>query len=510
MDPEQLLEQYAAGIRDFAGVNLSEANLSGVNLSKANLAQANLSVANLSGANLHEANLSRAKFNVARLSGANLSRANLNGANLNVTNLIRANLNGASMYQAALVRAELVLAQLSAADLREANLNEANLKEAKLRQANLRGANLSNANLRSASLVEANLDQVNLQGADLSRADLRGVDLSGSELKQAILVEADLRGADLSGANLRWANLSGANLSGADLSDTKLSGADLSRADLSYTTLLNASLIYTDLNQASLIGADWIGADLTGATLTGAKVHALPRFGVKTEGLTCEWVDLSPEGDRSQIYRLYEDEYKKFFRETQPTMQIVVDLLMNHDAHLALASIYRQISRFDQALRRPPSIEVGRRRTTLTFPVTGDDQLFLTAFIAILPFGDASATQRNITNIIKVIQSKGTQDFSVKELERLQQVDRVVEELTQKLSTHNLALERMAFFQAPTETILVNSSDQMLSVYRNGRFGKHITDRSENSVPDLRGSRTVMPSFSTVVDFVRGFYYLDR
>ena len=37
MTVEELLKKYAAGERNFAGINLTEANLSGVNLSGANL-----------------------------------------------------------------------------------------------------------------------------------------------------------------------------------------------------------------------------------------------------------------------------------------------------------------------------------------------------------------------------------------------------------------------------------------------------------------------------------------
>jgi uncharacterized protein YjbI with pentapeptide repeats len=75
MDVEELYRRYAAGERDFSGVDLSRANLnvakvtylealepgqndlSGINLSGANLTGANLSLVNLSGANLSDAQL---------------------------------------------------------------------------------------------------------------------------------------------------------------------------------------------------------------------------------------------------------------------------------------------------------------------------------------------------------------------------------------------------------------------------------------------------------------------
>ena len=42
MTVEELLEQYAAGVLDFNGIDLAEANLSGVKLSGVNLSNANI------------------------------------------------------------------------------------------------------------------------------------------------------------------------------------------------------------------------------------------------------------------------------------------------------------------------------------------------------------------------------------------------------------------------------------------------------------------------------------
>lgn len=519
MNAEELLKSYAAGARDFVSADLREANLSGVNLSRANLSKANLSVSNLSGANLSEANLSRSKLNVARLSGANLAKANLNGANLNVANLIRADLNGATLVQAALVRAELMLAELSGVNLSRANLSEANLKEAKLRQSNLSRANLGGADLRGASLTAANLEQANLQGTDLSKADLSGANLSNAELRQVNLSHANLSGADLSGANLRWADLTGARLQGADLSGAKLSGADLARADLSDASLINSSFVYADLTQVNLIRADWIGADLTGATLTGAKVHAVSRFGIKTDGITCDWIDLSPDGDQSQIYRFVAEEYKKFFKATPPSVQIVIDALLDQAAHLALANAYYQIARQYPEISHPPNIEVGRRRTTLTFGVTNDDQLFSTACTAILPFADAAETQANITSLIQIARAQGTEELSVKELERIDQLSEILNRVNDQLAKIKISplsselSKAVSFLEAPTQTILTNSSDRTLNIYYHPKFGKRFMRTSSlipaSTTPVEKIAANSLPPMSVIVDFVRGFYYFD-
>ncbi len=520
MEIEEFLNKYNAGERDFPGVNLSEANLSAVNLTGANLSGANLSVANLSGANLSLVNLSHAKLNVARLSGANLSKANLNRAILNVANLIRADLGGCEMIQAALIRAELIRAELSRVNLSGANLSSADLREAKLRQANLSRANLGSANLRGASLTAANLEGANLHGADLSRADLTGANLRDVELRQANLSCINLSGANLSGANLRWADLSGANLRWADLSDSKLSGANLIGADLSNANLLNSSLVHADLTQARLIRADWTGADLSGAILTGAKLYAVSRFGLKTEGLTCEWVDLSPDGDRSQIYRLTTEEARKFFHQTLPTVQIIIDAPLDHDAHFALAYSYQQIAQQYPILPQPPTIKVGRRRTLLTFVLDNDNQLFSTAYVGILPFTDSEQTQKNIVTLMQLLQSSEIDNLNIKEPQRIQDMSSIlIKGLSKifpvKLLKNSLGIsEHLKFFQSPTQTVLTNSSDQTLNIYHHPRFGKRFVKSSSFSNPDqvtsIEPVKHTLPSASVVVDFIKNFPYLSK
>lgn len=518
MDVREILKKYAAGIRDFSGANLAEVNLSSANLSGADLSDANLSVANLSGANLSSANLSRAKLNVARLSGANLSRANLTEATLNVTNLIRADLREAQLRQAALIRAELIRAELSGANLVEANLSGADLREAALRQATLSHATLSEANLRGAFLTAANLEGANLNGADLTRTDLSGCNLREIELRQANLSCANLSGADLSRANLRWTDLSGANLRWANLSDAKLSGANLIGADLSYANLLNTSLVHADLTQARLIEADWIGADLTGATLTGAKLHAVSRFGLKTEGMTCEWVDLSPEGDKSEIFHLSSEEAsKKFFNETLPTVRLLVDAPLNFNANLALASSYHQLAYLYPAISKAPSLDVAPRRTVLTFYMDSNTDLFTIAYFAILPFNDAAETHRHIFRLLNMLRSHDLESLAIKNPNRIRQLITALNQSLEQINAIDFlkkiprSMEAGNFFNAPTQTILTNSSNQTLNIYYNPSFGKPLTNqsrlpgRSKNTL--MQSSEAALPSVSTVIEFLQTFDY---
>jgi uncharacterized protein YjbI with pentapeptide repeats len=524
MTVEELLEKYAAGVLNFSGVDLAEANLSGVKLSGVNLSDANLSIVNLSGANLSEANLSNAKLNVARLSGANLCSAILNNASLNVANLIRADLSRAQLRGALLIRTELIRADLSRADLSEADLTSADLREATLRQANLRHANLSETVLRGASLTGANLEMANLNASDLSRCNLNGANLRDTELRQANLSHANLSGADLSGANLRWADLSGANLRWADLSGAKLSGATLIGADLSNANLTNTVFIHADLTQAKLIRAEWIGADLTGATLTGAKLYGTSRFGLKTEGIICEWVDLSPTGDRSIIQKFHSEDSREFFNETPPTIRIIVDAALEHEANFAIAGAYYQIAQEYRGLKQPPSIESSRRRTVFTFYVDSDEVLFSTAYIVILPFLDAASTQKNISGAVEMINSEIVANQDLKSLKSplmVKQLNILLEQAISQATTikqmkKNIEVAaKLNFCKAPTQIILTNSSAQTLIVYDHPNFGKRFINRSAintSAYDDISNESIkydILLSLNMVVDFVKGFHYIN-
>lgn len=520
MDAEELLKKYAAGERDFTAILLCEANLSRVNLSGANFSEAILSLTNMSGANLSDVNFRKAKLNVARLSGANLSKANLSGAILNVANLIRADLNSADLSEATLIRAELIRADMSNASLSGANLSEADLREATLRQANLEQADLSGAHLRGSSLVSANLERANLHRADLNRADLRGVNLSNAELRQANLSQANLSGADLRGANLRWADLNGADLTGADLDEARLSGANLYGANLSSANLLNAILVHADLTQANLIRADWVGADLTGAALTGAKLYGVSRFGLKADDITCDWVDLSPNGDRSQVQRFTPEESHKFFNATPPTVQIIIDRPLEPDANFALAATYRQIAQQYAGLSHPPSIEVNPRRTILSFSIENDEQLFSTGYVGILPFNDAASTQKNIITILRMLQPQNSNNLGVRVSNRVAQLSVSLTQTIRKmgeLKIQPILQENEAvssFFKAPTQTVLTNSSAQSLTIYHHPDFGRHLMvlpGLSKNSTtPSIKAQKFTMPPINMVVDFIKSFHQFNE
>lgn len=509
MESEELLKRFAIvkryteGDRDFTGINLNEANLSRINLSQSNLRRASLFVTNISGANLSEANLSEANLNVARLSSTNLSRAILNGATLNVANLVRADLSGAQLIGASLIRSELVRCELSKTNFTGANLTEADLREVKLTQANLSGANLSGANLRGASASSANFQGANLHGADLAKAELSGVNLSNADMRQASLQQVNLSGADLSGANLKWADLSRANLNGADLSDAKFSGANLNGADLRNTNLANANLVHADLTETNLINADWVGADLRGANLTGAKLYLVPRFGIIADDITCQWVDISSAGDLTQIQQFNSpSESRKFLNRTPGLVRIVVDALLDHSANIFLATAYSEIAQHYQAMSCPPNIEVGYRRTILTFKFDSDEHLLAGAFLAMVPFKDAVQTQENIVAIGKNIASQNLDKKRIVQLcKALSAARDNLNNLIYLLSTMPMVDRKTKFFEAPTQTILISSGQESLTVNSHGNFGKGGATHQE--------SKFSLPIGQKVVDFLASFDYVE-
>ncbi len=512
---EELQEKYAAGERNFTNLNLFEANLAGMNLSGVNLSGVNLSIANLSGTNLTNSNLSKAKLNITKLNGAHLSGTNLNGADLNVANLVLVNLKRAQLIGAKLIRAELIRAQLSGANFSLADLSGASLVEATLRKTNLSGANLKGANLRFAFITESNLIEANLEGADLSGADLSGSDLSGAELRKSNLTGANLNGANLSGANLRWAVLTGAQMNCVNLSDAKLSGADLSRANLFQANLLNASLVHVNLSSACLIEVDWIGADLTGANLTGAKIFGTSRLGIKTEAVTCDWLDLSPNGDQPQVYTLNTLKIKSFFHETLPKVKIIVDTRLDISSHYALAATYYQISKYLPDINQPPCIEVNSCRTIISFSMNSDEKIFAVAYITVLPFLDGYKTQENIIKIMKILNSHDFNSLTPIVAKIIRQLSTVLNKSIQQVNKINkdkvlLKFCRgVQFFQTPTKITVINSSGKNFHVYHHPRFGKRIVNKVSKSTEGevrIQVPQTVPYSINTIIDFIDGFH----
>lgn len=113
----QLTQQYEAGERNFAGINLKDEALPGINLTLTDLQEANLVWCNLQKASLSHANLAS-----AQLRHANLTDANLQGAKLQGTDLQGAKLQGANLSWATLRGTNLTDADLTNVNFQNATL----------------------------------------------------------------------------------------------------------------------------------------------------------------------------------------------------------------------------------------------------------------------------------------------------------------------------------------------------------------------------------------------------
>ncbi|MGK7919796.1 MAG: pentapeptide repeat-containing protein [Trichodesmium sp.] len=481
MDREEILKQYAAGEKNFTGITLCEANLSKVNLNQINLSQAILNLTNFSGANLSESNLNGAKLNVSRLTKINLTNAKLNGAKLNLANLIQANLTHAELIESKLIRAELIRANMSNANLKGADLTEADLRETVFKQANLQSVNLTSAQLQGSSLANANLERANLHRANLTKADLRGVNFINAELRQTNLSLSNLSNANLQGANLRWVNLTGANLAGANLDSAILSGGNLYGANLHNSNLSNAVLVHGDLSKSNLIHVSWEGADLTAANLTGSKLYGVSRFSIIAENITCDWVDMSPNGDGSKIINFTPETCKIFFNATQPTVTIIIDSPLDYDSNLSLSAIYRQIYKQFNFLGLPPNIEVTSKKTKISFGVKKDELLFPAAYLTIYPFKISTLIQNYFLESIDKIQRDYYRKLDVRTLNRfakikisLNQAQRIIEKLKDIYSQSQIL--NLNFFKNPIHITIVNSVGEYFCLTNSLDYTQAISD----------------------------------
>lgn len=158
MKRDDVIKRYAAGERDFRGLDFGNLDLHSINLSGVNLSNADMQYVNLCGAILKEANFLRTDLYGAKLNGANLYKADLHHARLDCASFYRAN--------------------LSETDLRETTLHEAILHGTNLRRALLCDSDLREASLLGADLREARLERTKLAGCDFTDANLRGTCLS--------------------------------------------------------------------------------------------------------------------------------------------------------------------------------------------------------------------------------------------------------------------------------------------------------------------------------------------
>ena len=138
-------------------------------------------------------------------------------------------------------------------DLSHADLRGIDLSGSYLYRVKLEGANLSNAVIRKAQVFDGEWAGVDLGHADIRRTWFRDVDMVNanlymSRLNRTRVWSCRLKGADLGRAKLRKAWLVGSDLTNAKLTSahfdqTWLSGSNLSGVDFDDVDLLN-SIVY--------------------------------------------------------------------------------------------------------------------------------------------------------------------------------------------------------------------------------------------------------------------------
>jgi hypothetical protein len=159
----EILEAYAAGERNFRGIDLS---------------------------GVYFANPDVRAFPSYDLSGANFSAGIFRNTFLGFANLQGCSFEGAFISYATFQGADMRKAKLSRIAGDDVNLIEVNLEEANLTQALIYHSSLSKSNLRNAILTQADLSL-----SDLSGTDFRGANLSFCVMQESSMDKANFRGA---------------------------------------------------------------------------------------------------------------------------------------------------------------------------------------------------------------------------------------------------------------------------------------------------------------------------
>ncbi|MDY7052622.1 Rid family detoxifying hydrolase [Limnospira fusiformis] len=226
MQPQELLDKYKLGERDFPGVDLSYTTWQGCNLSEINL------------------------------EGADFSNSDFKNMTFNRANLKNCNFRGSTFQSVRFVKADLTNACLVKSDLRDIDFSGSDLTGAQF-QASRRFSDIKidkaiikNVNFSGIKLAGINWSYLDLEGCNFSNIDGFRINLAGSNckncnFKNAKLEEAILTKTCLEGANLKQANLKKANLMKAKLKNASFIGANLT----------NAYVYASNYQEAEIIGA---------------------------------------------------------------------------------------------------------------------------------------------------------------------------------------------------------------------------------------------------------------
>ena len=226
MKPQELLDRYEEGERDFSEVDLSDTDWQGYDLSEINL----------EGADFSNSDFKNMVFN-----RANLKNCNFRGSTFQSVKFVEADLTNACF-----IKSDLHIIDFAWADLTGAQFGECR----RFSSCEIARATTKNVNFDKLNLYNVNWSFLDLEGCSFYKTNLNGsnwteTNCKNCNFKLANLEEAIFRDACLEGANLKQAKLKKANLMKAKLKNASFIGADL--------TDVNSYL--TNYQEAQIIGA---------------------------------------------------------------------------------------------------------------------------------------------------------------------------------------------------------------------------------------------------------------
>ena len=116
-------------------------------------------------------------------------------------------------------------------------------------------------------------------------------------------------------------------------------------------------------------------------------------------------------------------------------------------------------------------MNVGVRKTSLTFSAS-NSELLIIAYLGIVPFRDAAITQKNIITLLKKLENGVREKWGITKSQSIQEFKKT---LNKGIDQSKMAVDfskSSPFFQAPTQTIITNSSNQTWTAYDHPAFGK--------------------------------------
>lgn len=294
MDAEELLRRYAAGERDFQGIELDGGDT--VHWWQ----QWENPYIDTSSNKLHGAILRDIKLNHAKIQYVTLTNSDLTGADISNATIIHSNLSGSKLDNTKLSNSKISSCILFGSDLSNSDLSDADFIFSKY-DSNTQWPDKPkpsswflmgpNANLRGRIFTTGSPCLVDLTGSNLSETEFRPQNIKGSNLSYCTFNNAAVSSCGVQGSGFERVNFTGADFSQAksfeniNLSETNLHNTKPPRqcinCKISYTTYLNSQWTIEDLK-------DWsrTGIQIETETFPVEIIQKLYSSGINNKGLT--------------------------------------------------------------------------------------------------------------------------------------------------------------------------------------------------------------------------------